>query len=147
VAITVEYSLATPPYRATDARIRLQELIDNGTLHMVADLTVSQLATLRAIAGRIVALRRSDQPAALVDSTLAHGAGEIRSVAPTAVNFSLGLDELDTITRTRTSYAFAELPEEIQDAVLGLITSRDLTSRKLDLALWLQDLHSSAAVL
>jgi hypothetical protein len=49
------------------------------------------------------------------------------------------------IARTRTGYAFAELPTEIQDAILGLIATRDLTTRKLDLALWLEDLHITAA--
>jgi hypothetical protein len=42
-------------------------------------------------------------------------------------------------------YAFAELPTEIQDAVLSLIATRDLTTRKLDLALWLEALHTTAA--
>ncbi len=64
---------------------------------------------------------------------------------PTAVNYSLGLDELDTIARTRTSYAFAELPDEIQDAILGLIRTGDLTSRELDLAGWLDQLYALAA--
>ena len=62
----------------------------------------------------------------------------------TAGAVGLGLDELDTIARTRTGYAFAELPDEIQDAILGLIATRDLTTRKLDLALWLEDLHATA---
>jgi hypothetical protein len=147
VAITVEHTFATPPCRTTDvpAGIRLQELFDNGTLYGAPNLTVPQLATLRAIAGRIVGSRQSDQPGAPVGSTIARGAGEIRSVAPTAVNYSLGLDELDTIARTRTSYAFAELPDEIQDAILGLIKTGDLTSRKLDLAVWLEQLYAVAA--
>ena len=147
MAITVEHSLATSPWRTTDvpAGIRLQELIDNGTLYGAPDLTVSQLATLRAIAGRIVGSRQSDRPGAPFGSTIAGEAGEIRSAASAALDYSLGLDELDTIARTRTSYTFAELPDEIQDAILGLITTRDLTSRELDLAVWLEQLCALAA--
>jgi Gluconate 2-dehydrogenase subunit 3 len=147
VAITVEHTFATLPCRTTDvpAGIRLQEFIDNGALYGAPGMTVSQLATLRAIAGRIVGSRESDYPGASVNPTIARGAGEFRSVDPTAVNYSLGLDELDTIARTRTSYAFAELPDEIQDAILGLIRTGDLTSRELDLAGWVDQLYALAA--
>ncbi len=141
MAITVEHSLATD----VPAGIRLLEFIDHGTLYVAPDLTVSQLATLQAIAGRIIGSRHHELPGMPVDLTLARGADETRSVAPAAVNYSLGLDELDTIARTRTSYAFAELPDEIQDAILGLIKTGDLTSRKLDLAVWLEQLYAVAA--
>lgn len=147
MAISAERSFVTLPYRATDvpAGIRLQALIDNGTLYVAPDLTVSQLATLRAVAGRIIGSRHPDQLGAPGGSTLARSAGEIRSVAPAAVDYSLGLDELDTIARTRTSYSFVELPDEIQDAILGLITTGDLTSGELDLAVWLEQLYAVAA--
>ncbi|MDQ2834827.1 MAG: hypothetical protein M3Y50_14040 [Acidobacteriota bacterium] len=59
---------------------------------------------------------------------------------PAPIDHTLGLDELDTLTRTRACYPFAELPTDLQEAVLSLIASRDLTSSKIDLALWLEDL-------
>jgi hypothetical protein len=143
VAITVEHPLASTSCRTTDvpAGIRLEELIDSGTLYVARDLTVPQLATLQAIASRIIGTRHRKRAGAPVDSTLARGVGEI----PAAVNYPLGLDELDTIARTRTSYAFAELPDEIQDAILGLITTGDLISGELDLAVWLEQLYVVAA--
>jgi hypothetical protein len=143
VAITVEHPLASTPCRTTDvpSGIRLQELIDSGTLYVARDLTVPQLATLQAIASRIIGSRHRQRVGTPVDSTLVRGVGEI----PAAVNYPLGLDELDTIARTRTSYAFAELPDEIQDAILGLITTGDLTSGELDLAVWLEQLYAVAA--
>jgi hypothetical protein len=143
VAITVEHPLASTLCRTIDvpAGIRLEELIDSGTLYVARDLTVPQLATLQAIASRIIGTRHRKRAGAPVDSTLVRGVGEI----PAAVNYPLGLDELDTIARTRTSYAFAELPDEIQDAILGLITTGDLTSGELDLAVWLEQLYAVAA--
>lgn len=147
MAITVEHPLASAPCRTTDvpAGMRLQELIDNGTLYVAPDLTVPQLATLQAIASRIIGTRHREQLGVPLDSALVHGLSEIQSVAPAVVNYPLGLDELDTIARTRTSYAFAELPDEIQDAILGLITTGDLTSAELDLAVWLEQLYAVAA--
>jgi hypothetical protein len=87
-------------------------------------LTARQFATLRAIVSRIVEPR-----------------GEELAGTMAQLDYPLGLDELDTISRTRTTYAFAELPEEIQDAILGLITTRDLTSQRVDLAAWLEQLY------
>jgi hypothetical protein len=147
VAITVEYSVASPSCRTTDvpAGIGLQELIDSGTLYVARDLTVPQWATLQAIASRIIGSCHPERPGAPVDSTLVRGVREIPSVSSAVLNYPLGLDELDTIARTRTGYSFVELPDEIQDAMLGLITTGDLTSRELDLAVWLEQLYAVAA--
>jgi hypothetical protein len=147
VAITAEHPLMTAPCYTGEPLpgTRLQQLIDYGTLYVARNLTAPQFATLQAIAGRIIGPRHPEQLAAQLDSSLVRNPAETPSLAPVAVDYQLGLDELDTITRTRTGYAFAELPAEIQDAILGLVTTRDLTSRKLDLARWLEELYVAAA--
>lgn len=130
--------------------LRLQQLIDTGTLYVAQNLSQSQFATLQAIACHFFKRRNPNHLAANLDAGLAKRTSDAPPSAPPpplAFDYQLGLDELDTISRTRTGYAFAELPPEIQDAILGLIATRDLTTRKLDLALWLQDLHLSAATL
>ncbi|MEI9978993.1 MAG: hypothetical protein WDN23_08310 [Edaphobacter sp.] len=139
MATSAEHPPTTPPCRISEPLpgTRLQQLIDNGTLYVAQDLTSPQFATLQAIACRIFGPRHPEHLPTRVESPF----------APVAdIDYKLGLDELDTISRTRSGYAFAELPDEIQDAILGLITSRDLTSRKLDLALWLEQLYGSAAI-
>jgi hypothetical protein len=60
-------------------------------------------------------------------------------------DYQLGLDALDTLARTHTNYPFAELPTDLQDAMLHLIAARDLTTPTLDLAHWLEDLRTAAA--
>ncbi len=129
--------------------LRLQQLIDNGAVYVAQNLSSAQFATLQAIAS-LVLRRNAKHFAARLDAALATTTGEARPFAqppPIAFDYQLGLDELDIIARTRTGYPFAELPAEIQDAILGLIATRDLTTRKLDLALWLEDLHNTAAAL
>lgn len=138
-----------PSYPTTEPapNLRLQQLIDNGAVYIAKNLSPSQFATLQAIAP-LVLQPKSRYLAAHLDAALATSTSETVPSAPPsplALDYRLGLDELDTIARTRTGYAFAELPTEIQDAILGLIATRDLTTRKLDLALWLEDLHSNAA--
>ncbi|MGH9595273.1 MAG: hypothetical protein ACRD3K_00605 [Edaphobacter sp.] len=119
--------------------IRLQQLIDNGAVYVAQSLSPLQFATLQAAAALLL---RSNAKylAAHIDATLANGSSE-------AFDYQLGLDELDFLTRTRTGYAFIELSSDLQDAILNLIASRDLTTRKLDLARWLEDLHANAAAL
>ncbi len=143
MAISAEHLNIIPPYRTTEPApsLRLQQLIDNGTVYVAKNLSPSQFATLQAIAPLILQ-PKSKYFAAHLDAALTTTTS---STLP--FDYQLGLDELDTIARTRTGYAFAELPSEIQDAILGLIATRDLTTRKLDLALWLEDLHASAAAL
>jgi hypothetical protein len=149
VAISAEHPNVIPAYRSTEPTpsLRLQQLIDSGTVYVARNLSDAQFATLQAIAA-LVLRPKSNRLAARIDAALSPSAGEAIPFAPPpplAFDYHLGLDELDTIARTRTGYAFAELPTEIQDAILGLIASGDLTTRKLDLALWLEDLHSNAA--
>jgi Gluconate 2-dehydrogenase subunit 3 len=149
VAISAEHPTIIPPYRTTEPApsLRLQQLIDNGAVYVAQNLSHAQFATLQAIAA-LVLRPRSKRLAAQVDAALSASAGDaLPSLPPPpiAFDYQLGLDELDTIARTRTGYPFAELPAEIQDAILGLIASGDLTTRKLDLALWLEDLHTTAA--
>ena len=151
MAITAEHLNVIPPNRITAPApsLRLQQLIDNGAVYVAQNLSQAQFATLQAIAA-LVLRPRSKRLAAQVDAALTTSAGEaLPSLPPPpiAFDYQLGLDELDTIARTRTGYSFAELPVEIQDAILDLIASGDLTTRKLDLALWLEDLHTTAAAL
>jgi hypothetical protein len=146
VAISAEHLNSIPSYRTTEPplRTRVQDLIDNGAIYVAQNLTSSQFTTLQAIASRIFKRRNPKHLAANLDAALTTSARETLPCAPPrplSVDYQLGLDELDTIARTRTGYAFAELPTEIQDAILGLIATRDLTTRKLDLALWLEEFH------
>jgi hypothetical protein len=137
------------PITESPSSLRLQQLIDTGTLYVAQNLSLSQFATLQAIAARVLR-PNSKHLAAHLDAALATSTSETLPLAqrrPLAFDYQLGLDELDTIARTRTGYPFAELPAEIQDAILNLVATGDLTTRKLDLALWLEDLHTSAAVL
>jgi hypothetical protein len=154
VAIGVLQPNSIPTYRTTEpsSSLRLQQLIDTGTVYVAQNLSPTQFATLQAIAALI--LRPSAKNfAAHIDATLSTASPvSITSPArtfsqrrPLAFDWQLGLNELDIIARTHTGYPFADLPTEIQDALLGLIASRDLTTRKLDLALWLEDLHTNAA--
>ncbi len=137
------------PYLLTQPspNLRLQQLIDSGTIYVARNLSSCQFATLQAIAA-LVLRPNSKNFAGRLESELASGARDADdSTPPLALDYQLGLDELDTISRTRTGFPFAELSAEIQDAILSLIASRDLTTRKLDLARWLEDLHDYAAVL
>jgi Gluconate 2-dehydrogenase subunit 3 len=148
VAIDAEYQnlIQSRPVSESPSNLRLQQLIDTGTLYVAQNLSSSQFATLQAIAARVLH-PDSRHLAARLDGTLTTSTRRTFPYAPTALDYHLGLDELDAIARTRTGYPFAELPDEIQDAILGLIASRDLTTQELDLALWLEDLHATAAAL
>jgi hypothetical protein len=149
VAIGTAHQDFTHPRYPTEPApgLRLQQLIDNGTVYVAQNLSPSQFATLQAIAA--LRLRHNSKHlAAHLDAALASTTSAtppFTAPPPLAFDYQLGLDELDTIARTRTGYAFAELPIEIQDAILNLIATRDLTTRKLDLALWLEDLHNATA--
>jgi hypothetical protein len=150
VAIGAPQQNFTPSRPVTEPTpsLRLQQLIDTGTVYVAQNLSPSQFTTLQAIASRILVRHTPRDIAAHLDAALATGTSEafpFASQRPLAFDYQLGLDELDTITRTRTGYAFAELPAEIQDAILDLVTTRDLTSRRLDLAFWLEELHTNAA--
>jgi hypothetical protein len=149
VTISAEYQNLTPlrPVTESPSNLRLQQLIDTGTLYVAQNLSTAQFATLQAIAARLLH-PSAKHLAAMLDAALATGPTKTLPFSSTplpAVDYHLGLDELDTIARTRTAFPFAELPAEIQDAILSLIASRHLTTQKLDLALWLEDLHTTAA--
>jgi hypothetical protein len=150
VAISTENPTATLRRCITGAPpgTSLQQLIDNGTLYIGQNLNPVQFATLQAIAGRILQPHHPERLAAHLDAVLQPTSAytpDFHSPLPVAFDYQLGLDELDTIARTRTSYSFAELPAELQDAILSLISTGDLTTRKLDIASWLQDLQSTAS--
>lgn len=154
MAISTEHPTATLCRQTTEAPpgTSLQELIDTGTLYVAQNLNLTQFATLQAIASRIFAQHHDphhpDRPSTHFESALRATSGytpAFRHPLPEAFDYQLGLDELDTIARTRAGYAFAELPAEIQDAILSLISTRDLTTSKLDIASWLEDLQATAA--
>jgi hypothetical protein len=147
VAIGTEHQNFVPSRPVTEPTpsLRLQQLIDNGTVYVAQNLSSSQFATLQAIASRVFKRHNPKHLAAHLDAAFNTSGASPFTPPPLAFDYQLGLDELDTIARTRTGYAFAELPTEIQDAILSLIATRDLTTRKLDLALWLEDLHTNAA--
>jgi hypothetical protein len=135
---------ATPLRRPTDPSptVWLERLIDNGTLYVPQNLNPSQFAILQAIT---ILLSRpgSNYVASRLDAALTTSAseGSPYNSHPIAFDYRLGLDELETITRTRTGYGFTDLPTELQEAILSLISTRDLTTRKVDLARWLEDLQ------
>jgi hypothetical protein len=151
VAISAEHPNTIPSCPTTEPppSLRLQQLIDNGAVYIAQNLTPAQFATLQAIAP-LVLRSESKHLASHLDAALENTTRRTLSSTPPpplTFDYQLGLDELDTIARSRTSYPFAELPAEIQDAILDLVASRHLTTHKLDLALWLEDLHSNAAAL
>jgi hypothetical protein len=138
---------ATPLRRPTDPSptVWLERLIDNGTLYVPQNLNPSQFAILQAIT--ILCSRPgSSYLASRLDAAMVTNSSEASS-RPIAFDYRLGLDELETISRTRTGYGFTELPLELQEAILSLISSRDIASRKLDLALWLEDLQAHTLAL
>ena len=137
------------PYLLTQPspNLRLQQLIDNGTIYVARNLSSCQFATLQAIAALILRPNSKTFASRLESELVSSGRDADKSTPSLALDYQLGLDELDTISRTRTGFPFAELSAEIQDAILGLIATRDLTTRKLDLARWLADLHDYAAAL
>lgn len=113
---------------------RLQHLIDTGAVYIPQALTSSQFLTLRGLLNRIAP--HAPNPATRIDDALANG-NRSRSTSSNfvAFDYQLGLDELDTLARTRTGFAFADLTHELQDAMISLIATRDLTTRRLDLSL------------
>jgi hypothetical protein len=151
VAINTEQMTVAPLRRTTDPlpTIWLKRLIDSGTLYIPQNLNPTQFATLQAIT-LLLSHPGSRYAASRLDACLATSASEAEPDSPAppiAFDYRLGLDELETITRTRTGYSFTELPAELQDAILSLIATRDLTTRKIDLARWLEDLQTQTLAL
>ena len=139
-----EQLTATPLRRPIEPSptVWLKRLIDNGTLYVPQNLNPSQFAILQAIT-ILFSRPGSNYVASRLDAALTTSAseGSPYNSHPIAFDYRLGLDELETITRTRTGYGFTELPTELQEAILSLISTRDLTTRKVDLARWLEDLQ------
>ena len=150
VAIGIENQNSTQSRLVTESpsSLRLQQLVDNGAVYVAQNLSSSQFATLQAIAA-LVLRPNAKRLAAHLDAALATGTSEALPFAPPSLAFDyhLGLDELDVLARTRTGYSFTELHTDLQDAILSLIASRDLTSRKIDLACWLEDLQTHTLAL
>ena len=151
VAINTEQVTVAPSRRTTapSPTIWLKRLIDSGTLYIPQNLNPTQFATLQAIT-LLLSHPGSQYAASRIDASLVTSISRFEPDAPlppVTFDYRLGLDELETITRTRTGYAFTELHTDLQDAILSLIASRDLTSRKLDLACWLEDLQTHTLAL
>jgi hypothetical protein len=129
---------------------RLHRLVDDGAVYIPQVLNRFQFTTLLALLKRMIPQPEVNPAhlAARLDSTLANPADSSTlrlTPSPLAFDYILALDELDTVARVRTGYAFLDLTTEIQDAMLSLIATRDVTTRKLDLSLWLKDLYRNAA--
>lgn len=153
MAISTEQPTATLRRRTTEAPpgTSLQQLIDTGTLYVAQNLNPTQFATLQAIASRLFAQHHDphhpNRSATSFESPLQATSGYMpafRHSLPVGFDYQLGLDELDSISRTRAGYAFAELPAEIQDAILDLISTGDLTTLRLNIASWLEVLQATA---
>lgn len=150
VAISGEHLKLTQPDRRAETKQNtlLQRLVDKDASYIPHALSVPQFTTLYAVLRRLIsrlheAIAAPSHLAVGLDANLAADGSASR--APESQTCPLGLDELDELARTRTGYAFAELTPELQDAVLDLIAAGDLTTGKLDLALWLEDLRSHTA--
>ena len=151
VAINTEQVPVAPSRRTSppSPTIWLKRLIDSGTLYIPQNLNPTQFATLQAIT-LLLSHPFSQYVASRIDASLVTSISRFEPDAPlppVTFDYRLGLDELETITRTRTGYSFTELHTDLQDAILGLIASRDLTSRKLDMASWLEDLQTHTLAL
>ncbi|WP_433966944.1 gluconate 2-dehydrogenase subunit 3 family protein [Tunturiibacter gelidiferens] len=151
VAINTEQVTVAPSRRITapSPTIWLKRLIDSGTLYIPQNLNPTQFATLQAIT-LLLSHPFSQYTASRIDASMVTSISRFEPDAPlppVTFDYRLGLDELETITRTRTGYSFTELHTDLQDAILSLVASRDLTSRKLDLACWLEDLQTHTLAL
>lgn len=128
---------------------RLHRLVDDGAVYIPQALNRFQFTTLLALLKRMIPQPEVNPAhlAARLDSTLANPADSTLRLTPSphVFDYILALDELDTVARLRTGYAFLDLTTEIQDAMLSLIATRDVTTRKLDLSLWLNDLYRCAS--
>lgn len=121
-----------------------QRPADKDATYVPHALSVPQFATLYAVLRRMIsrlheAIAAPSHAAVELDADLAGDAGAVPVADAQA--YPLGLDELDTLARTRTGYAFADLTPELQDVVLDMVAAGDLTTGKLDLAVWLEEVR------
>jgi len=123
----------------------LERPADKDASYVPHALSVPQFATLYAVLRRMIsrlheAIAAPSHVAVELDADLAGDTDAVQ--VPDATVYPLGLDELDELARSRTGYAFADLTPELQDVVLDMVAAGDLTTGKLDLALWLEELRS-----
>jgi Gluconate 2-dehydrogenase subunit 3 len=125
---------------------RLRRLVDAAS-YIPQALNRPQFTILLALLKRMIPQLEANpiHLAAQLDATLANAVDHSLTPPPLPCNYILALDELDNVARARTGYAFADLTPEIQDAMLSLIATHDITTRRLDLGLWLNDLRRTAA--
>lgn len=149
MAISAEYLKLIRPDRTKPVQDTcLERSADADARYVPHSLSVGQFTTLYAVVKRMIsrlheAIAAPSHVATGLDASLA---SEGTSSAPAdAAFYPLGLDALDELARTRTGYSFAELSPELQDVVLDMIASRDLTADDLDLAEWLEGLKTHAA--
>lgn len=149
MAISAESLKLSQPDRARPAEnTSLERPADQDARYVPHSLSIPQFTTLYAVLKRMIsrlheAIAPPSQVATGLDASLAGGMSS--PLAPVAQAYPLGLDELDELARTRTGYSFADLTPELQDVVLDLVAAGDLTTGKLDLAIWLEDLRSRTA--
>jgi len=143
VAIGVEHLRLSPTDRIGEptGSPLIQRLVDEGAVYVPQAFTSLQFATLSALFQRLPGpANEHSYLAAELDRDLIGRDDTSRSMT-----CALGLDELDALSCTRAGYAFAELTPEIQDAMLELVEAGNLTSVKLNLAAWLEELRHWAA--
>jgi hypothetical protein len=124
---------------------RLHHLVDIGAPYLPQALSSSQFNTLFNLLQLMMPEANPVDLAAQLDSALV-SANDVRlTPRPLAFDYTFALDELNALARLRTGYAFFDLTPEIQHAMLNLIATGDITTRRLDLSLWLNDLHRNAS--
>lgn len=149
MAISAEYWKLGQPERANAGRnAALEQVEDADARYIPHALSEPQFTTLYAVVKRMIsrlheAIAAPSHVATGLDASLVS-----QGAVPAPANaraYPLGLDALDELARTRTGYSFAELTPELQDILLDMIASGDLTADELDLAEWLDGLKSHAA--
>ena len=149
MAIRAEFLKLSQPDRTKPT----QESVSGSTADADAQyfphsLSLGQFATLYAVVKRMIsrlheAIAAPSHVATGLDASLAREGTE-PAPADAAV-YPVGLDALEEMARTRTGFSFAELSPELQDVLLDMIASHDLTTGEVDLAEWLDGLKSHAA--
>ena len=144
VSIGVEYLRLSPIDRIGEptGSTLIQRLVDEDAVYVPQGFTPLQFVTLSALFQRLPlpTQEHSAYLAADLDRDLTG-----RDDTSRGALCALGLDELDALSCNRAGYAFAELTPEIQDAMLELVAAGNLTSVKLNLAGWLEELRHWAA--
>ena len=137
MAIGVEDRRLRPAERVgvPTGRTLIERLVDEGAVYVPQAFTPLQFATLSALFERLLpTTEHSRYLAAELDRNCADDISRDTTCA-------VGLDELDALSCTRAGFAFAEMTPEIQDAMLELVAAGNLTSVKLNLAAWLEELR------